>query len=332
MWYLITLILLTILLYIALKKMLYKSSTKIKDSYGRVKYEYDGLLEENMRLKQDNFALEKTAEETVALYDITKQICKSLDKDNVFNNFREQINKYIGVGDCKFLSSDADLSAYSNYIVLPLDIDKNPIGYLVASAINEEDKGKFHILGQQFLLGIKRALLYQRVQELAITDSLTGVFSRRYCLERLNEEINRSEKFKYCFSFLMIDIDHFKEYNDRYGHLVGDAILREVSGTIKENTRQIDLTGRYGGEEFSVILTETDKEQARFAAERIRQAVEGKVIRVYDEVLKVSVSIGISTFPEDTKDMQALIDKADSALYKAKETGRNRVCMYEIDK
>ena len=124
----------------------------------------------------------------------------------------------------------------------------------------------------------------------------------------------------------MVDIDHFKDYNDRYGHLVGDAILREVSKTIKDNTRQIDLTGRYGGEEFSIILTETDKEQARFAAQRIREAVESKPIRVYDEDLKVTISIGISTYPLDAKNMQALIDKADSALYKAKQTGRNKVC------
>ena len=212
------------------------------------------------------------------------------------------------------------------YTILPLDIGKSPIGYLLASGIKQGDMDKFHILSQQFLLGLKRALLYQRVQELAITDSLTGASSRRYCLERLNEEMERSKKFKYAFSFLMVDIDHFKDYNDRYGHLVGDAILKDVSQTIKENIRQIDLMGRYGGEEFSVILTETDKKQAKFAAERIRKSIEDKSIRVYDENLKVTVSVGVSTFPGDAKDTQALIEKSDSALYKAKQTGRNKVC------
>ena len=108
--------------------------------------------------------------------------------------------------------------------------------------------------------------------------------------------IKRCEKLKYNFAFLMVDIDHFKDYNDRYGHLVGDAILKEVARTIKENIRQIDLVGRYGGEEFSVILTETDKAGARFAAERIRQAIAQKEIKVYDETLKVTISIGISIF------------------------------------
>jgi diguanylate cyclase (GGDEF)-like protein len=126
----------------------------------------------------------------------------------------------------------------------------------------------------------------------------------------------------------MIDIDHFKDYNDRYGHLVGDAILKEVSKSIKENIRQIDLSGRYGGEEFSIVLAETDKEQAQFVAGRIRQAIEYKCIRVYDEDLKITVSVGISAYPGDGKNAEELIDRADSALYQAKQEGRNRVCVY----
>jgi diguanylate cyclase (GGDEF)-like protein len=140
--------------------------------------------------------------------------------------------------------------------------------------------------------------------------------------------MERSKKFNYRFSCLMIDIDHFKDYNDRYGHLVGDAILKEVSKSIKENIRQIDLIGRYGGEEFSIVLTETDKEKAQFVAERIRQAIEYKSIRVYDEDLKVTVSIGICEYPADGKNARELFDKADAALYQAKQEGRNRVCVY----
>jgi diguanylate cyclase (GGDEF)-like protein len=123
-------------------------------------------------------------------------------------------------------------------------------------------------------------------------------------------------------------VDHFKEFNDRYGHLVGDALLVETADTIKENLRQIDLLGKYGGEEFCVILTETDLDSAKFAAERIRQAIETKTVSVYDESLKITISIGISAFPDNAEDLNSLIDKADSALYKAKEQGRNRVCVY----
>lgn len=324
-----TLILLTIFLYIWLKKILYKSSIAVKNEYKYAKSECDKLLEESVKLKADIFELGKKVEMTIALYDIAKDMCKTLDKDQVFINFCSEINKYIKLKECKLLKVDADLSPYRDYIVLPLEIDTQRIGYLAVDGVSQQDKDKFYILTQQFMLGMKKAHLYQRVQELAITDSLTGVFSRRYCLERFSEELERSKKFNYNFSFLMLDIDHFKKYNDEYGHLSGDAILREVAKTTKENIRQIDLVGRYGGEEFSFILVETDKEQAGVVAERIRRAVENKYIRVYDEELKVTVSIGISVFPEDAQDDKALIDKADAALYQAKQSGRNRVCVCE---
>ena len=127
----------------------------------------------------------------------------------------------------------------------------------------------------------------------------------------------------------MVDIDRFKEYNDRYGHLVGDVLLKEVAKTIKESLRQIDLVGRYGGEEFIIILTETDQEGSIFAAERIRKSVQDKSIRAYDEVLKVTISIGISSYPKHGRDGNGLVEKADHALYRAKETGRNRIYVYE---
>lgn len=329
MLYLTALALLTIFIYISFQKELYKSLSSEKNNYGRLKYEYGRLSKENTRLKTDNSALEQSAEKIIALYDITKEVCKALEEDKIFSIFKDSINRYIKAVDCRFLKPDEDLAAYKDYTVLPLMIHKQTLGYLVAGGIKEEDLDKFHILTQQFLLGIKRALLYKKVQELTITDTLTQVFNRRHLLDRLNEEMERSKKFNYNLSFLMADIDHFKKYNDHYGHLVGDAILRETSRTIKENLRQIDFMGRYGGEEFLIILTMTDKEQAKFAAERIRQAVEHKHIKAYDEDLKVTISIGISTFPADANDTPLLIDRADGALYQAKHKGRNKVCAYE---
>ncbi len=330
---LIILILLTILLCVWLKKLLARGFDKTKVDYEHIGSEFDKLAAENKRIKEESSVLEKNLHATIALYDITNQICKSLDEDKVSANFCGLINSYVEVGECKFIKGEADLSRYNNnYTVLPLNIDKDIKGYLVADKLKKQDEERFQILAGQFLLGIKRAVLYQRVQEMAITDSLTGVFSRRHLLERLNEELGRSRKFSYNFSFLMLDIDRFKDYNDRYGHLVGDAILKEVSTTIKDNMRQIDLVGRYGGEEFSVILSETDRYGAGFAAERIRQAIEEKSIKVYDEDLKVTVSIGVSIFPEDAKDIQMLIDRADIALYRAKQAGRNRVCVFAVAK
>jgi diguanylate cyclase (GGDEF)-like protein len=327
---LLILVLLVALWYVWLKDMADMSLLALKARLRIAEGELASLTLKDSLQRTANADLQARLEQTIALCDLTKQICKSLEEEKVFMYFRDQIDKYIELQDCKFLKPQVDLAAFGGYEILPLHINNRVIGYLAATGISDAQRYKFHILAHQFWLGIKRALLYKKVQELAISDTLTGTFTRRYYLERLHEEIERSKKFKYSSSFLMIDIDFFKKYNDQYGHLVGDAVLKEIAGTIKDNIRQVDSVGRFGGEEFLVILTETDKNGARFAAERIRQAIETKRLRVYDEDLKLTVSIGVATFAEDAQDTNALIDKADKALYRAKQAGRNRVCVHGI--
>jgi diguanylate cyclase (GGDEF)-like protein len=282
-------------------------------------------LKKNLDL--ENKSLNDKFEDTLTLYELTKDICKSLDEEKVFAIFSKDLKKHISISDCRYIKDSADLIKYKDYTILPLNLEANQTaGYLAVDRILETDKLKFTILTQQFLIGLRRALLYQKVQELTITDVLTGVYCRRYFLERFSEELRRSKKNKLNLTFLMIDIDNFKQFNDRYGHLVGDAILRQVSKTIREMVRQIDFIGRYGGEEISVVLAETSLKQANYAAERIRQAISLEVIKVYDEELKVTVSIGVSTFPENASNIKDLIEMADQALYLAKETGKNKVC------
>jgi len=285
------------------------------------------LTEQKKSLDLKNTQLNHNFLETMALYELTKDICQSLDEEKVFAIFNKNLKKYIGIGDCRYLKDSTDLIKYKDYTILPLNIEEGLVtSYLAVDRILETDKEKLGILTQQFLIGLRRALFYQKVQGLTITDALTGVYCRRYFLERFNEELKRSKKNKLNLTFMMIDIDNFKQCNDRYGHLVGDAVLRQVAKTINQAVRQIDFIGRYGGEELSVVLTETNKEQANFAAERIRQAIEAETIKAYDEELKVTVSIGVSTFPENAPNMQGLIEMADQALYLAKETGKNKVC------
>ncbi|MFA5276618.1 MAG: GGDEF domain-containing protein, partial [Candidatus Omnitrophota bacterium] len=281
----ILLIITSSLLIFTVNKLFYGFLLKEETNLLKLNASFEKLSEGNEGLKAQNEFLEKTVQETIALYDITKDICKTLDENEMFNILQDRMSKYIKVDACKFIKSEEELKSYSHDTALELKIDKIKIGYLAAKNVREEDREKFNILAQQFLVGMKRSLLYQKVQELAITDGLTQVFSRRYFMDRFEEELKRSKRFKLELSFLMIDIDRFKEFNDRYGHLVGDAILREVSRTIKENIRQVDFMGRYGGEELSIVLTDTDKEQARLAAERIRAAVESESIHVYDENL-----------------------------------------------
>jgi len=289
--------------------------------------ELNKLKENKQSQELENIKLNNILVETLALYELTKDICQSLDEEKIFAIFRDNLRKHISFRDCQYIKDNSGLIKYKDYMVLSLNTDEDLApGYLAVDGIPDGDKEKFGILAQQLLIGLRRAHLYQKVQGMAITDALTQVYCRRYFLERFSEELKRSKKNKLHLCFLMVDLDNFKQFNDRYGHLVGDAILRQVSKTICDMVRQIDFIGRYGGEELAIVLAETDKEQASFAAERIRQAIEASIIKAYDEELRVTVSIGVSTFPDSTDHMRDLIEMADQALYLAKETGKNKVC------
>ncbi len=305
---------------------------KRQEALGALDADLEKLNNETEALRAENRIVASTLEQTVTLYDLTKDICSSLQEDVIFSSFKETLNRYAGIAHCSFVKNEAELAGYEGeeYTVMPVKIDYRHVGHLVARGVAPELRETFRILAHQFMLGIKRAVLYARVQEMAITDSLTATYTRRYFADRFSTEIARAAKFKYPVSVLMLDVDHFKRYNDQYGHLVGDFLLKEVAAIVKENVRQIDSVIRYGGEEFLLILPETEKEGARFAAERIRQAVESKKIRAYDEALEVTVSIGLATFPADAQDPEDLVEKSDRALYRAKQGGRNSVCVHGL--
>ena len=251
------------------------------------------------------------------------------------------------VGDVKrsLLAKQIHLeSPYQSFAVVPLYTADEPIGYLAlfdvkeksaitdlfAASTDSASKDSFNIqsltiLAPQFALGIKKAALYRQVQELSITDGLTKLFLRRFIMERLEEELNRSTRFDLKLCLIMADIDHFKKINDTHGHLVGDVILERVAAILKENVREIDLVGKFGGEEFIIVLPETEMPEAKQITQRLCDLVNEKLIRAYDEEIRVTLSLGISAFPGQARGMQDLIQRADEALYKAKELGRNRV-------
>ena len=208
----------------------------------------------------------------------------------------------------------------------PLIVEDELIGILAVEDLNRKDLDKFLILAGQFAMEIKKVKLYEEIQELAIVDGLTGAYMRRHFLERVKEEIKRAEYHKLNVSFLLVDIDHFKFCNDRHGHLVGDAVLSQLADILKKNLREIDIISRYGGEEFAIAMPDTKKDAATVAAERIRETVEGFIFEAYDDSTRITVSIGISSYPSDGKEIKELIESADGALYKAKHTGRNKTC------
>lgn len=165
--------------------------------------------------------------------------------------------------------------------------------------------------------------LLERVNYMAITDALTGLFNRRHFRVVLTSEYERAKRYRTPFSLVMIDIDHFKKINDTFGHDVGDAVLKEVSDIFLKNVREIDTASRYGGEEFIIILPNTDKAHSLIVAERIRQQIEN---HEFDKVgRRISVSIGVSGMPDaEAENEEKLIRCADFAMYRAKQLGRNR--------
>jgi len=183
------------------------------------------------------------------------------------------------------------------------------------------------IIYENILLHSRLIDLYKIKAEQAIRDGMTKVYNYRFFIQELQRETNRSIRFKTCFSLMMLDIDHFKKFNDTCGHLEGDKVLKLISHLVDQNTRTTDTVCRYGGEEFTIIMPGLKKAEAIVIAEKLRSLIE-----VYDfegestkPCRKVTISIGVSSYPEDETEPEKLLKLADKALYRAKESGRNRV-------
>jgi len=165
----------------------------------------------------------------------------------------------------------------------------------------------------------------EKLLELATTDELTGIANRRYFMERLNSEFDRAKRYESRYSLLMIDIDYFKSINDDYGHKAGDKVLQSAAAVMKKSLRTSDVIGRVGGEEFSVILPETEIKAAIFIAERLRKKVEETVVIHKNEEIFITVSIGVSQSKNGDQSVDDIYVRSDSAMYNAKKNGRNRV-------
>lgn len=178
-------------------------------------------------------------------------------------------------------------------------------------------------------LGLENALLFQRTQELAIKDSLTSAYTKGYYLERLNDEIKRTIHISKDLCLLMIDIDNFKDYNDKYGHIAGDILLQGLGKLFLEFFAKISgaMVCRFGGEEFSVFLPGVAKEEAERLARLLREKTEEKKFILRRQESSVTISVGLTFLTPAVTSAQDLILKADAALYKAKQRGRNQVCI-----
>lgn len=222
--------------------------------------------------------------------------------------------------------------------VFPLVSEENITGCIVAHStidkLTNDEINYISELTKQSSITIERANVYSEILKNATMDALTGLNNRRQFEVRLKEEYSSANRQNTPLCAIMIDIDFFKKFNDTYGHAIGDTVLRTTANVIKEQLREYDIPSRYGGEEFCILLPQTNIDEAKIVAERLRTSVENKKIEIQtnknEQIKHISVTISVGLAQLDIKDMaDDLYMKADKALYEAKEQGRNRVVVYE---
>jgi diguanylate cyclase (GGDEF)-like protein len=322
------------LMFYLIKVVVFQLEQSADEDVLKSKQTFQNIIEQKDKAYTEKARLEKEAAQIFTLYEMTKSISSHFNEKEAFDIFRQKLSENITIEDCQ-LVADLGLGSVPKEKMIPVDYSlfalkskEESLGFLIYKGVPDKDKDKFNILAHQFALALKRIKLYKDLERLAVTDSLTNIYTRRYFLERFDEEIKRASVKKIKLAFLMLDVDHFKMVNDQYGHLTGDCVLKEMGIIIKENIREIDIAGRYGGEEFCIVLPETDLEGAQMVAERIRRVTEERLIKAYDTSIRITISIGVSTYPAHGKQVEELIDKADWSLYRAKTQGRNCVVAF----
>ncbi len=218
-------------------------------------------------------------------------------------------------------------------LLLPLVAGNQVMGVVqlerdAPGAFTHRDKSRIQSLASQAAATLANVRAHQDVYSQAITDALTGLFNRRHMQTVLADERRRAQRYGHPLSVIMLDVDGFKSYNDTYGHVQGDVLLKMMAGILQSQVRGVDCVGRFGGEEFLVVLPETPSEEAFQAAERLRLAVAHTIFPGFagDPEMAVfkTISLGVATYPDITDDTQALVTLADNALYRAKRSGRNQ--------
>jgi diguanylate cyclase (GGDEF)-like protein len=214
------------------------------------------------------------------------------------------------------------------YACFPMVVGETPLGVLGISADPppaEHEQRLFETAAALLSVSIKNAELFREVHDNSVRDALTGCFNRKHTLEMLDVELRRSRRSHLPLSVIIFDLDHFKQVNDRSGHLCGDAVLAQVGERMRAVLRSSDIKCRYGGEEFVVVLPDTPLGGARRVAENLRRDIESHPVPWQDTVVPVTASFGIATAASDDLEVHGILARADAALYRAKQEGRNAI-------
>jgi diguanylate cyclase (GGDEF)-like protein len=217
-----------------------------------------------------------------------------------------------------------------SYMGTPILMKGRVVGFInldstKPDAFNSNHADSLQIFADQAAIAIENARMFEKVEQMAIVDTLTGLYNRRHFFDLGEREIERYKRYHSPLSLIMLDLDHFKKVNDQYGHQVGDYVLQELAKIFANSLRKMDIPGRLGGEEFVILLPETNIDQGMLVAERIRKTVEAKNFIVEDHSIHITASMGLVSMRDDVTSLQMLISLADKIMYKAKAAGRNKV-------
>lgn len=286
----------------------------------------DSVIKNIMQFFMDNF---KAVNCSITLFSEQKKYSHYETDSNVENaliSLVQQTNHLVDIKDARksFLLNSKKVDGA--VLALPLRVSNKTIGVVsIYSETPMENISLFSTLAEQISLGIMNALNYRHVSEESITDKLTTLYNRNYFNSAINKELARSSRAGKPISLIILDIDDFKKLNDSCGHLKGDQVLRDVAFLVKNSIRTMDTAFRYGGEEFVVLLPETESNEAGKISERIRKSVEGhNFVASEKHSGRLTVSLGLVTCNDSKLSAEKLLKEADSCLYKAKNSGKNK--------
>ena len=282
----------------------------------------------------------RTKAKILSLSDKVSSFYNESQSAEIIRDVSDMLREGMGISDSSLKSlidevANKSVEIFSYFDILPGEM--KPFSQLLQEA--NEELSKLNLSYEMLLVELKHKNMKaerlalelkeanRKLGELSFRDGLTGLYNRRYLDDFLDREISRSQRYRSSFSLMIFDIDHFKKINDSYGHQVGDLVLKALSASLVGIARQTDVVARYGGDEFCVVLPETDLDRALISAKRLRKVVEGLDIPIASQTIKITISVGVASFSPLIKEttISRLIEMADRALYSAKNSGRNKV-------